>query len=197
MDIREYGVRPNAWREDGTVVEWMIGEGCDVETSANTIEEYLDECVAAETIEAWGRDDTASLIGIPTGAHPEPYWIEYGDARSVRAIDVIEGPATEDMVEATVGTWVEIVERSQWHVYGTLGVVVDDLPIHVSVAVGVPESDRGTAEASGSTDGLTTAWWTDSGDWDGLTEGEAAAVLREIDTEAEYLWASADRMPRR
>ena len=51
--------------------------------------------------------------------------------------------------------------------------------IDVGCVVGVPESDRGTAQAAATNRGLISAWYADSSDWSDEAERDAAIEVME------------------
>ena len=87
---------------------------------------------------------------------------------------------------------VETYSRDRWSIYGLWSVELDLDIVQIAAVVGVPPYQVSTAEAAGTGRGMATAWFENSGDWEGLTEdrreealsmliGEAAAIVGDMD----------------
>lgn len=67
-----------------------------------------------------------------------------------------------------IGSWVDTHVADRWHRYGAVRVTVAGAPVTVSVAVGVREANRVTAQACGSARGMLEVWFEDADDWRGI-----------------------------
>lgn len=99
-----------------------------------------------------------------------------------------EWPAVDDNGEMTV--------YPELDAYLSVEVLLNEERHQVGVCVGIRESDRGSAGASGcgiSYGGGPVAWWVDSSDHDAIPAGLTAAVLDALNEEARRLWDEAER----
>lgn len=124
--------------------------------------------------------------------------VENEAGESVAEID--ETPAA-DIAVLGIGSEFDLPDDAEqdtdmeW--YGTVRVRVNGVEYQVGAVLGVPESDRGSARASGSIQEFLNAWYADSSDWDsapasngttGVPRGLASAVIAEIRGSVRKLW---------